>query len=203
MNIRGTTRAVVATVVMATAFAAPPATAAVDSHVDPARDVVFNSDDGNKNAPGNKSADITKFTVAHTAKKIVVTMRLRDLVDNEPFALLQFKAAGSSKRFIASWMRDQYQDEPVEEYLYLTHGTGTVECSSLRARASFEKNRLTISMNRSCLGSPKSVRVGGMMGMNGPDGSGYLDFSHRKGGATMEALDAGSGIPLGPAVKRG
>lgn len=202
MNVRSSTRAVAVGVTvaaaLAAALAASPATAAVDAHDDAVRDVVLTTSEGSTSAPANKTADITSFTVAHTAKKVVVKIRLRDLRDNEPFAVLQLRAAGSSERYMATWLRDQDQDER----LYLAHASQMVDCPSLRAAASFEGDLLTISMNRSCLGSPKWVRVGGMMGVNG-HGAYYLDFSHREGGATVQSLEAGGGVPLGAAVSKG
>lgn len=198
MNVRSSTYAVAASVTVAAALAASPATAAVDSHDDAVRDVVLTSGDGSTNVPANKTADITSFAVAHTAKKVVVKIRLRDLRDNEPFAVLQVRAEGSSERYMATWLRDQDQ----QERLYLAHEAGLVECPSLTARASFETDLLTISMNRSCLGLPRWVRVGGMTGVNG-HGKYYLDFSHREGGATVQALEAGGGVPLGAAVSKG
>lgn len=198
MNVRRTTRVVAAGVTVAAALAASPATAAVDSHDDAVRDVVLTDGDGSRSAPANKTADITSFTVAHTAKKVVVKIRLRDLSDNEPFAVLQVRAAGSSERFMATWIREQDHDER----LYLVHEATMVECASLKARASFDDDLLTISMNRSCLGSPAWVRVGGMTGVNG-HGAYHLDFSHREGGATVQALEAGGGVPLGAAVRSG
>jgi hypothetical protein len=156
MRILGTATALA----VRTLALAPAAQAATWRHDDATGDVRrLGIDDSAEGRParGSTAADLTRLRVVHGADRVVVTLSVRDLQPGPKGVFVEY-LTDEPGRFKAELIRlDDY------ETLRLTHGGEPVDCADLRERRDTRGDSVRISVPRSCLGDPDTVRVGAGM----------------------------------------
>jgi hypothetical protein len=148
---------VIGGVAMALALPATAAFGGTLSHRDPAHDVTQETAmDGNAPAPDNKTVDIVHVRFAHTSRRVVAVVRLRDLVG---------KVRGFDT-FIKVPRRTYQLIPPVPPeigspfWTLAKRSTGEeVPCDGLSVRAQPAKNTIRASVPTSCLNRPRWVQM--------------------------------------------
>jgi hypothetical protein len=157
MRILGTAAALA---VLAATLAPAPAYAAAWRHDDAAGDVrrlgVDDSAEG-RPAPSSTAADLTRLRVVHGAQRVVVTLGVSDLQPGPKGVFVEYLTHEPGRFKVELIRLDDY------ETLRLTHAGEPVECSGLRERRDTRADSVRISVPRSCLGDPDTVRVGAGM----------------------------------------
>lgn len=113
-------------------------------------------------APTNAAADITRISVRHDARRVVVTLRVRDL---RPGGILGSVRVLTRDRDLT--FGSVHTDELRATFLENTTEEGSgeeVECRGDRMSVQPRHGRVRVVIPRSCLGDPRWVRVGAVLG---------------------------------------
>lgn len=135
------------------------AEAAAWRHPDATRDVRrLGLDDDPAGRPSRSSAaDLIRLRVVHGAEWVVVTIGVRDLKPGPKGVFVEYRTEAPG-RFKAELVRlDDYRT------FRLTHDGEAVACDDLREKRDSRADTVRISVPRSCLGYPDTVRVGAGM----------------------------------------
>jgi hypothetical protein len=136
-----------------------PASAAFWAHNDAVGDVVSytwtedSGDSGPVRAPANTDTDITRFTAKHTARRVVLTMTLRDITAASGVAYYEIRTG--TRRYWAQQRLGTNREQGPAFYF-----ESPVSCSGVRRSVDRTTERAMVSIPRSCLGRPRWVRVG-------------------------------------------
>ncbi|MEV5003636.1 hypothetical protein [Nocardioides sp. LML1-1-1.1] len=159
------------------------------SLADPVGDVVtIHEDNSVSYAPSRAQGDVVRTTVSHTRTTLVVRLRMRALprgdwsafavvrTPSTSFDLTQVKIGGT-RGFV----------------LTKTNGGKVVRCAGKSAR--FDRTALVLTVPRSCLGKPRTVRVGAGVALFEGESVVHGDDALRR------AL--GEDLRLSPPIRRG
>jgi hypothetical protein len=138
---------------------ASPAYAATETVKDASGDVLVGSaseGEPGTRSPETKEGDIVRFTTAYSAKKLVLTLKLRampktdymsvfrvEVAKGKPFEILDGRSSGSSFTSIVRGLE------------------GPVDCDGFSVKNTRAKAQVKVTVPRSCLGDSPWVRTGG------------------------------------------
>jgi hypothetical protein len=128
-------------------------------HLDAPGDVVSFTSTSDTAAPDQTNGDITRSTVRHRARKVVLTMRFRDLNGSGYTVYAYAIRTGKMTRHVSLVTIPGHHRGKV---LMTTAKGKTVRCRTTRS-IDYTANTATVGIPRSCLGRPRWVKVG--MGM--------------------------------------
>lgn len=140
--------------ILAPVALAVPASAGTGKHADPSGDIVATTNESEtKTAPGEKFGDWTSFRVEHAGATVQIVGAMRQL-RKEDYAYVEGRLYTPKRDY-------DYE-------LYLATGdivisnpnSGTLEdCAGLSAKRNTRKDRISITVPRSCINNPKWVKV--------------------------------------------
>ena len=150
-------------------------------------------------APENTTTDVLRTVVDHSASRVRVTIRLRELGSGRSYyGVLQVRTPDGTYEVEAERLgRDPKLD--------MTHRNGAVDCARLRASSDRARARVVVTIPTACLASPRWVQMGvGIVSVETmPTDAGseelvaLADDAHRPGTIRTNAL------AKGPRVRRG
>jgi hypothetical protein len=177
--------AVVVGSLAAVALAAAPAQAQQSSTRDAVRDVTVFRDNGITTRPTIKNGDIRRTTIAHKDRKVTLRVSVRDLAKKGDGLLQYTEIRTPTNRY----------DLSVYAGPGNWAGTHPSSCAGATHKINYRKDVFTYAIPRSCLGSPRWVRVGFATATFEGDNQ-RVDDARRKG------IDD-NGIALTPRLARG
>ena len=156
--------ALAAAVTAATLVVGVPATASAQTwrHTDPAGDVVrltYDTDDDTESTvvdPSIAAGDAIGTTIRHNPRKLVVTMRFRQLAPTTDAAEYGVRGRHRAPRWV-SVTTDAEHPRGVQQVLH--RDKGPVRCRGLAHTLDRAAATVTISVPRACLGRPTALRA--------------------------------------------
>ncbi|HTW17134.1 MAG TPA: hypothetical protein VMF51_18535 [Nocardioides sp.] len=106
--------------------------------------------------PADRTSDITRFGVRHSARKVTLTLSLRDLRGGSAMTL--GRLVTPTNDYQATVLRSA--DLRVFSLVDTADETEELPCRGKRASYDNRRDRITITIPRTCLGSPTWVRAG-------------------------------------------
>lgn len=182
--------------------AVTPAHADTHAHRDAARDVVSGTadesgDDISRPEPERREGDVRWLRVNHTPRVVRVTVGLDQLTRG---------SGGLSAFHVVSVLPDRGRRVDIEITVSGTDYQGQTRfssgkrsrCGGLRTRIDYVNDTVQVSVPRSCVGNPRSVRVGAGSGSFDlrPEGRLYADDAQLDGRVE-------NNLAFGPPVRRG
>jgi hypothetical protein len=132
---------------------AGPAQADTWSHADRAHDVArlkfTKADFAVKPARGDRTTDITRLTVTHSAQRVTLRIKMRDLTNVDLRSTVALIKTPTRPYIVA-----------VESIEFAFVGKQMGRCPRLQKNFDYQANLITIAVPRRCLGNPNWVRVG-------------------------------------------
>lgn len=158
----------------AVAVTSAPASAARYNHLDAIGDVIQNVESAHVPAPQNTAVDITRVLVRHSANRVIIRTHLRDLnessgmafylieADDRTYSALHLLGDDTPAVGLASRESSRAVVPPAEPRMQLFGGSlsAPMECAGAWEYAKRDRDVARISIPRSCLGDPATVRVG-------------------------------------------
>ncbi|MBO0844356.1 MAG: hypothetical protein J2P22_02930 [Nocardioides sp.] len=192
MNVRHALRAVTTAGLVAALAVPAAANASTFRHTDPAKDVQrITSTNTVTNVPDNKTADVVHLQVAHTARHVRTTVRLRELgrrwlfVSRLQTARRGFQVIGRrTPGHRPTWTLARANGHPLT-------------CDGLVGHQSPRASTITLTVPSSCIGVPRWVRVGAGFVVRTNNGAVFADDSQRTRHATARHLT------MSPRIHRG
>lgn len=129
------------------------------SHHDARGDVFRSSmsDDAVATAdPADRTADITRFSVRHSARKVTLTLSLRDLRGGD--SILMSRLVTPTNEYEVSILRSA--DLRAFGIVDTAAQSEELKCRGKRSSYDTRRDRIRITIPRTCLGSPTWVRAG-------------------------------------------
>lgn len=179
MHVRSALRTLVTAGAVAALALPGAAYAETFKHADPAQDVQAVDESSATDRPDNKTADVTRLTVRHTADQLTATVRLRALAKK--------------------WTVVSELTTPDRSFVVLgsrtASGTGfglskpsgkPVSCDGITGSQSRSDHTISFVVPASCLGSPRWVKAG--VGVVVGRATVYADDALRDGGADEDHL---------------
>lgn len=162
---------------------------------DKAGDVVTFDENANLvGAPDATAADVLRTTVSHTKKRLVITVRLRDLkpLGSQEAAQLLVDIKSRGQLHFAG-VTKVGADKPQFNF-----GRGELQltCRGTKMQVSAAKNLMKLSMRRSCLANPKKLKASVAVTTSSAAAT-YLDDGLRG------AVNDGGRFGFTPKLKRG
>lgn len=201
MNRRPIVRVAAAAVVLPLLALVPAAHAEKWVANDKRGDVVAGDNAAEEKWPVPKVAisDITRTVVVHRARKVVVRVKVRDIVRSDYALVARIRTADHTFSAIFNKVSEKAPGgagTPGGDY-YFHRGSKDVECSGLTHTIS-KRNVLKLRVPRSCLDDPTWVRAGvRVVSSDKPMQHSYMDQAHPK-------ADSGAGsIRVGPRLRVG
>lgn len=141
---------------------ASPASAAFWSHEDAVGDVVSHTvtvddDDVVEVRPGNTDTDVTRVSLDHRIRRLVLRTTLRDITAGSGFAMYDLRT--DDRRYYAFQRLGRDRSFPAF-HLARWHDDRRVRCAGVERRVDRTVGRATLHIPRRCLGRPEWVRVG-------------------------------------------
>lgn len=166
------------------ATTAGPAQAETQVRADPGGDVAFTNPSASP-GPLADTVDILALQGAHRTNALVFRFTVADLAASQRFDALtaEVRIRTLGGREYAAVMTA----ESGRPQVFLNDGTtGGVDCDGLAGRIVLDRDQLVVTVPRSCVRNPRSVRFGGATSSFGDDGGGQTDVhddARRDGGS--------------------
>ena len=186
--------------VAALVLAAAPALAEGVTRDDQGSDVyTWDTDSQDRTpTPSTKTTNVAvqEVRVAHTRDAFVVRTQMRSLVRNGDYFYLNAIAQRTDGTTYSAFLSVRSSDRNGATVLQSPAGGSTVACRGMTHDVDYARDRLRLSVPRSCLGNPTTFRAYGAV-VNYPAGSVrgriHVDqlLSSTSSGATTDFLDRG------------
>jgi len=147
-----------------------PAHAEVLHHRDQRHDVWRFNGKKERIAPHAANPDLTRVTIRHAAKRVVVKIAARKMTRRTDLATLKI-VTPQGHYWVAAFLNPTF-------VTVMKHNRD-VACPRATAHRSLPRNRMTITVPRRCLDTPRWVKIGGGVIKTGPGGTaekGHLDL---------------------------
>lgn len=154
-------------------------------------------------APGDKTTDITRISVNHAARKVVVTVKVRDLRRGGDTMLLGRIVTPKNDYAVMVMQSPDMQMFSLYDEKNLDEGIDATSCRGKRLAYQAARNRIRITIPRSCLGDPRWVRTGALLvrGVLSDESTVTMDDALRKG-ISKKTMNQGT-VSVGRRVRVG